>query len=286
LPRRIAFIGGGYISFEFAHIAARAGAVVTLFHRGPRPLPRFDPDLVEILVERTRALGVDVRLTAAVREVRRDGEGYAVESETAGVRQPVGADAVFHGAGRVPALDGLALDTVGTAAGPRGIAVNAYLQSVSNPAVYAAGDCADTQGAPLTPVASLEGRVAARNMLEGNVEQMSYPAVPSVVFTVPPLARVGLLESEARERGFAFDTHFARTGGWYSTLRVGESHSAYKVLVESGSGRVLGAHLLGPGAEEQVNLFAMAMNAGLTGSDVQRMIFAYPTYASDIGYML
>ncbi len=126
----------------------------------------------------------------------------------------------------------------------------------------------------------------ADNLLNGNQRKVSYPPIPSLVFTVPPLASVGLQESEAQEQGLKFDTHFEKTGSWYSSARIGEEYSAHKVLVEEGSGRILGAHLLGPNAEELINLFTMAMAGGLQSQDIKRMIFGYPTYASDISYMV
>jgi glutathione reductase (NADPH) len=107
-----------------------------------------------------------------------------------------------------------------------------------------------------------------------------------MVFTVPPLGRVGLLEEEARQRGIDLDVHFQETGHWYSSLRVAESHSAYKVLIDKGTGRLVGAHLMGPGAEEQLNLSALAMNAGLSANQIKAAIFVYPSYASDLGSMV
>jgi glutathione reductase (NADPH) len=160
------------------------------------------------------------------------------------------------------------------------------LQSVSNQAVYAAGDCAATDGPPLTPVGSYEGSVVAANLLEGNHRKVSYPSIPSLVFTVPALAAVGLQESTAREQGLDFEIHFAQTGSWYSSARIGEECSAYKVLVEKGSERILGAHLLGPNAEELVNLFTMAIGQGMNAKDIKAVIFGYPTFASDMGYMV
>ena len=115
---------------------------------------------------------------------------------------------------------------------------------------------------------------------------MKYPPIPSVVFTLPPVARVGLLEEEARQQGMEFDVKFQKTGQWYSSMRVGERYSAYKTLVEKGTGNILGAHLIGPGAEEQINLFAMAIGAGLTANQLKGVIFAYPSYASDLGSMV
>ncbi len=286
LPSRIVFVGGGYISFEFAHVSARGGAQVTLLHRSAHPLKGFDPDLVAMLVERTRKLGVDLQLEAEVCGVERSVKGFTVQASRSDGKRSFEADLVVHGAGRVPDIDDLGLTEAGVEHDRRGVKVNKFLQSVSNPAVYSAGDCAATDGPPLTPVGGYEGGVVAANLLEGNRREVSYPPIPSLVFTVPPLASVGLMESEAQEQGLNFETHFERTGSWYSSARIGEEYSAHKVLVEKKSGRILGAHLLGPNAEELINLFTMAMAGGLHSKDVKGMIFGYPTYASDISYMV
>jgi glutathione reductase (NADPH) len=206
----------------------------------------------------------------------RDAQGDAV----------VDSDLVVHGAGRVPDIDELSLAAGGISASRAGIEVNEYLQSVSNPLVWAAGDCAATAGPPLTPVAEYEGRTVAANLLEGPHLTAEYDAIPSVVFTLPPLARVGLLEEEARERGFDFTVNHQDTASWYSSRRVGEAFSAFKVLVQNGTGRILGAHLLGPHADETINLFALAMRTGLTADQFKHMLWAYPTQASDTAYMV
>lgn len=286
LPSSIAFIGGGYVSFEFAHVAARAGARVTMFHRGPRPLEQFDPDLVDRLATRTRELGIDLRLATDVRRVESvNGRRRVVGSAESG-EVVVDADCVVHGAGRVPDLQDLDLDAGGVTYSRGGVTVNEYLQSVSNPKVYAAGDCADSNGPPLTPVAAYEGRVVAANLLEGNHTRAEYVAVPSVVFTIPPLARAGVDEDEARRQQLRFTVRHEETAGWHSSRRVGERHSAFKVLVEDGTDRILGAHLLGPHADETINLFALAMRAGIPARQLSEMLWAYPTQASDIAYML
>lgn len=288
LPDRIAFVGGGFISFEFAHIARRAGASeVTIFHRGERALQAFDRDLVALLVERTRELGIDVRFPACVDGVAARGSAFCVEVSTPEGPQSLECDAVVHGAGRVPNLDGLQLEVANVEYGPRGIKVSKSMRSVTNPAVFSAGDCADTPAPNLTPVSAYEARVAFKNLLAGeDARQVEYPAIPSMVFTVPPFGRVGLLEEEARERGIDLDVHFQETGGWYSSLRVAEPHSAYKVLVDKNTGQIVGAHLIGPGAEEQLNLLTLAMNAGLSANQIKATIFAYPSYASDLGSMV
>jgi glutathione reductase (NADPH) len=286
LPSSIAFVGGGYIAFEFAHIAARAGARVTIIHRGERPLERFDADLVERLVQRTRAAGIDLNLRAEVCAITAVGRGYRVQFDGAGGKDEIDADSVVHAAGRVPDLDDLQLDVGGVERSRDGVRVNGFLQSVSNPKVYAAGDCAATGGPRLTPVAGYEGRVAAANLLEGTNTAVDYSAIPSVVFTIPPLASVGLTEAEARRDGLRFTTRYEDTSTWYSSRRLAETASAFKILIEEKSGRLLGAHLLGPHADETINLFSVAMRFGVTADRLKQMIWAYPTHASDITYMV
>lgn len=286
LPRRIAFIGGGYISFEFAHVAARAGAEVTILHRGERPLAQFDPDLVNKLIDRTRELGVDVRLRMEAKAIEQSSAGFTVHASGSGKDHLFQADMVVHGAGRVPEIEDLDLEAGGVAYDKRGVKVNEYLQSVSNPAVYAAGDAAASGGPPLTPVAGYEGQIVAANLLEGNHSKPSYTGIPSVVFTVPPLAAVGLQEQTARKQGFHFKMKQEDTSAWYSSRRIGEKCSGFKVLIEEGTDRILGAHLLGPHADDLINLFALAIQAGLRAADLKRAIFAYPTHESDVRYML
>ena len=285
LPRRIVFVGGGFISFEFAHVAIRAGAKVTILHRGSRPLPLFDPDLVERLVERSRLLGIDIRLDTSVTHIERGKSGFVVHGQHDGNKVIFESDLVVHGAGRVPAVDDLDLNAAGIDAIDRRITLNEFLQSVSNPAVYVAGDAASV-GPALTPVAGYEGRLVSANLLEGNHLSADYSVVPSVAFTIPPLAMVGLTEEAARQRGLRFQTNFIDTSSWYSSKRVGETHSGSKVLIDEESGKILGAHLLGPSAEELINLFAMAMRSGITSSQIKEMLFAYPTHGSDMAYMV
>ncbi|MGH9396559.1 MAG: dihydrolipoyl dehydrogenase family protein [Terriglobia bacterium] len=287
LPQRIVFVGGGYISFEFAHVAARAGAEATILHREARPLAGFDPDLVNLLVERTRELGVDVQLETVVDGIEKGSSGLLVHTSTASGKRTFQADLVVHGAGRVPEIDDLGLDTAGVEwDGRKGVKVNEYLQSVSNRAVYSAGDAAASGGYPLTPVAGYEGRIATANLLEGNHAKTNYLGIPTVVFTIPHLAAVGLQEETARGQRLRFRTNHANTSGWYSSRRVGETHSAYKVLVEEASDRILGAHLLGPASDELINIFALAVRSGITATVLREMIFAYPTVGSDLPYMV
>jgi glutathione reductase (NADPH) len=285
LPRRLVLVGGGYIASEFSHIAARAGAKVTILQRGARMLTGFDPDLVQWLTDKSRRLGIDIRLNAHVRAVQEAGDGFRVDFDSYGVSSSVDADLVVHAAGRVPDLENLALEAGGIRHNGHRLELNEYLQSTTNSSVYAAGDAASA-GPPLTPVASRDGRVVAINMLEGNREKPNYLGVPSVVFTTPPLARVGMLEDEARRQKLRFRVHKESTADWYTARRVAEDCAGFKVLIEEGTERVLGAHLIGPHADEVINLFGLAIRKELSAADLRDLVSSYPTASSDIGYML
>ncbi len=283
LPRSIVFIGGGYVSFEFAHVAARAGADVTILHRSARPLDAFDGDLVSRLVRASEERGIRVHVDTPVESIEARGDGFVVHARG----RHFDADLVVHGAGRVPATASLELDRGGVTITQRGaVAVNDYLQSVGNEAVYAAGDVAGTVHPALTPVSSEHGHVVAENLLHGNTRRPDLTEVPSVVFTIPPLAKVGLTEDQARAQGVRFTVLSEDASTWYSTRRTGESHAASKVLVEETTGRILGAHLFGPNAAEVINVFAIAIRAGMTAEQVKATTFAYPTGASDVSYMV
>lgn len=171
-------------------------------------------------------------------------------------------------------------------AGERGVMVNEYLQSVSNPAVYAGGDSASTDGLPLTPVAGLDGKVIAVNLLRGNQQTPDYRAIPTVVFSIPPLAAVGLREEIARDQGLKFTIKHEDTSDWYSSRRIGNKYSSYKVLIDKENDRILGAHVFGPHADDVINLFALAMRAGVKASAVRSVPYAYPSASGDIAYMV
>jgi glutathione reductase (NADPH) len=286
LPRRILFVGGGYIAFEFAHLAAIAGSQVTIVHRGPRPLALFDPDLVDQLVDRNVELGIDLRPGTKAIGIEKTAKGLTVRAATSGEMVSFQADMVVHAAGRAPEVNDLNLDLAGIEWDGRGVRVNEFLQSVSNPAVYAAGDAAASGGPPLSPVAGYEGRLVAANLLKNNHQKTNYAGVASVVFTVPPLAAIGLSERAAREQNLKFKVKMEMTSNLYSSRRIAEIHSGYKVLVEDRTDRILGAHVLGAEAGEVINLFAIAIRSGMHASDLRHMLFAYPTSGSNMARML
>ncbi|QYF89156.1 NAD(P)/FAD-dependent oxidoreductase [Arthrobacter sp. PAMC25284] len=286
LPPRIVFVGGGFVSFEFAHIAARAGSSPVIVDRGARPLKSFDADLVELLVERGSGAGVQVQSRTSITRVEKAGAVYRIHLDRGGTPAVLDADLVVHGAGRVPDLARLDLEKARVAYGKRGVAVADHLQSTTNPDVYAAGDSADTPGMPLTPVAVFEAKVAASNMLKSGSTAPDYAAIPTAVFTIPELVRIGMLEHEARDAGLDVDVRYNDTSGWYSNYRIGETAGATKILVDKATNRIVGAHLFGSGYAELANTISVAMKHGLTTRQLKSATAAYPSTGSDLGSMI
>ncbi|KRS11697.1 dihydrolipoyl dehydrogenase family protein [Roseovarius indicus] len=286
LPKRILFIGGGFVSFEFAHIAARAGANPIIVDRGARPLRGFDPDLVEMLIERGTGIGVVLMRETKIVSVAETNGAFTVEVKSGDQTRTIETDLVVHGAGRVAALADLSLETAKVDYSDKGIVVAPHLQSTTNSTVFAAGDSADTDGMPLTPVAVIEGKVAASNMLKDAQTTPDYAGIPTAVFTVPEVARVGMLESEARDAGHDVDVRFTDTSGWYSNYRIGETSAAAKILVDRSNGKILGAHLFGPEYGELINFFGLAIKLGLAAKQLKSMTAAYPSVGSDLGSLL
>lgn len=285
LPKRILFVGGGYIAFEFAHIAARVGSDVQIIDRGHRPLKAFDPDLVDKLVQRSRSASM-YTLTpvssqskkatkAASSQRRRSGASYSGRS-TWWFMAPEESPPLTTSIWPMPVL---------MPAGPGSPSPSISKASRTRPSMRPAMP-PTRQERRWTPVAVFEGKVAASNMLKGNTSTPEYRGVPSVVFTIPELARVGMLESEAKDQGRDVRVEFNDTSGWYSNLRVGERCAATKVIIDNKTDEVLGAHLLGPEYAELINFLGLAMRLGLKTSDLKKMVSAYPSVGSDLGSML
>jgi glutathione reductase (NADPH) len=233
-----------------------------------------------------RAMGITVATGARVEAIERSEQGLTVRYSSRGASTALEADLVVHAAGRRPALQALALEAGGVAVDEHGrLRLNEWLQSVSNPLVYAAGDSAQ-RGPPLTPVAGRDAQIVAANLLGGNTRAAHYHAVPTVAFTVPPIAAVGLDEAAARKADPRVRVRCARASEWYTARRLAEPVYGFKVLIDETNHHILGAHLVGPAAEDTINLFALAIREDLPPDALREALFAYPTAASDIGYML
>ncbi|WP_024476459.1 dihydrolipoyl dehydrogenase family protein [Arthrobacter sp. CAL618] len=286
LPPRIVFLGGGFISFEFAHIAARAGSSTLILDRGTRPLKNFDPDLVDLLIARGEKSGIIVQRGTSITRIDKSDNGFRLHLTQAGETSTIDADLVVHGAGRIPDLSRLNLEAAKVAYGPKGIQVADHLQSTTNPAVYAAGDAADTPGMPLTPVAVFEAKVAASNMLKSGTTAPDYFAIPTTVFTIPELVRLGMLEHEAADSGLDVDVRYTDTSAWYTNYRTGETSGASKILIDKSTDQIVGAHLFGTDYAELANTISLAMKHGLTTRQLKSTTATYPSVGSDLASLV
>jgi len=163
--------------------------------------------------------------------------------------------------------------------------VTEELRSTSNGGVWVAGDAVGGTG-QLSPVATYEGRIVGNNILNGGGQIPAYGHIPANVYTVPALATVGMTEEEATASGRSFQVKGGDMSGWRSSMTHAETVAFSKVLVEDDTNAILGAHIVGHGAEEIIHLFAMAMKHDLGTAALSDMVYAYPTFASDIKFMV
>lgn len=281
LPERIVFIGGGYISFEFAHIAANSGSEVHILQRGECVLEGFDPDLVETLVEESENLGVHVHVNRSAEKVEKTDSGYMVTTEGPDGKETWSADLVVAAAGRAPNLDRMDLDEANIKFDKSGVLVNPFMQSVTNPYVYAAGDVTSTDAPQLTPVAHLEGRAVVHNWTHGNEQKPVYELVPSAVFTIPRLAAVGMSVEKAKEKELETNILDIDLGSWFTYKVQNNRNARAKIITDAKNGHVLGAHIVGDEADEMINLFAIACQLKLRIEDLKQLVLAFPTASSD-----
>jgi glutathione reductase (NADPH) len=285
LPASVVFVGGGVIALEFSHVYARGGAKVTILEALPRLLDNFDADAVVRLRRETERIGVAIHTGVEVRRIERSGDRLRVIYEESGSEHMVEAERVVNGAGRVANLDGLDLAAGNIEAEHGRIALDAPLRSTSNPAVYVCGDAVATTP-QLSPIATYQGRIVGRNIVDGPVHTPDYTGVPSCVFTVPALASVGLTQAQAEATGIAFRPAVNDMHEWLSGRTYAERAAWAKVLIEEKTDRIIGAHILGHAGEELIHIFALAIKHNLTASAVRDLIYGFPTFSADIKSML
>ncbi|MBI2879441.1 MAG: NAD(P)/FAD-dependent oxidoreductase, partial [Candidatus Rokubacteria bacterium] len=189
-------------------------------------------------------------------------------------------DAVLAATGRPPNTAGLDLEAAGVAVERGAVKVNEFLQSPTAPYVYAAGDVIG--GHQHTPAAWYEGALAAENAVKGNHRSVDFTVFPTTVFTIPALAQVGLTEAEARRQGFEVAVGRAPFEDSSAAAVRGETEGLVKVVADARDGRVLGIHILGPGAEDLIHVAAVAMRGGLSRQDLAGMHYVFPTLAGSV----
>ena len=287
LPETMLFIGAGYIGMEFAHMAARFGVKVTMIDTGERPLHNFDEDMVGYLQNASKELGIKFIFNAKVVEIEKLRKNFRVTADQDGKEISETVELVFNTAGRIPSIEKLDLEKGNVSFSKKGVLVNKHLQNTTNKNVFSCGDVSDSEGLPLTPLSTEEGKIVSENILKkGMPAEAEYAAQPSVVFTLPNVASVGISEEDAKKQGLNYTLEHKLVPGWFNAKRVNAEEYAYKTIVDSKTGHILGAHLVGPEAAEIINLFSMAMSGNLTCEIVRKMIFAYPTWGNDIKSML
>ncbi|MDA8093377.1 MAG: NAD(P)/FAD-dependent oxidoreductase [Betaproteobacteria bacterium] len=281
VPRTLVIVGSGAVAFEFAHVFARLGSEVHVIAHSQRLLPHCDEEMVSHLVEHSMHLGIVFHRGREVTAIEHEADGHAAVLDTG---ERLKGEVMLNAAGRIPQVAALGLDAAGVAAGPEGVVVNEHLRSPGNPNIFAAGDA---RGQPmLSPTATYEGRLAAHNFLSREQAPARLDAVPQAIFTVPPLAMVGESEAMARERGSDVDVVAEEMSHWVVPSIAAAGPAFGKVISDRRSGRILGAHLFGQGADETIHIFAMAIRYGITCARLTEMIPVYPSHASTLHHLL
>ncbi|TAL37501.1 MAG: NAD(P)/FAD-dependent oxidoreductase [Spirochaetes bacterium] len=281
LPRSMIVLGGGPIGVELAQALGRLGVKVTVVEMAARLLPREEPELADLVGSFLRAEGVGIMTSVAATGAHKAGNGVMVEVRATGAAKAVAlrADTLLVAVGRVPVTDGLGLEHAGVKAGPRGIQVDARMQtSVSH--IYACGDAAGPYY--FSHMAGAQAVVAARNALIPVFRtKMDYSHVPWITFCDPELARSGLTEDEARAvHGPSIRVYRHRFEDTDRGKTDGVSGMAKFILDKSG--RMLGIHILGPHAGEILHQALLAKSAGMKFSRMAGMVHAYPSYSDVI----
>jgi pyruvate/2-oxoglutarate dehydrogenase complex dihydrolipoamide dehydrogenase (E3) component len=280
LPQHLVVLGGGYVGLEFAHAYRRFGSRVTILEHAPQLISREDPDVADEIRRLLTAEGIEVLLGADVVGVEgRSGEAVRLRVRTGGEEQTLAGSDILVAVGRTPNTAGIGLEATGVELDARGfIQVNDRLETTA-PGVWAIGECA---GSPqFTHVSEDDFRIIRDNLAGGRCSTRDR-LVPYCLFTDPPLARVGLSEAEARERGVAFRTAKLPTSAVLRTWTTGEAAGFMKVLVEAPGDRILGFSMIGSEAGEVMAAVQTAILGGLPYTVFRNAILAHPTMAEGL----
>ena len=280
LPEKMVFAGGGYIGMEFSHMMARAGVKVTVIEQSNQILSPFEKYVADYLMEDSIKLGIDIKLDSTLSSVEKNGDRFVVHYGHEGSIHQITTDMVYNTTGRVPSTKTLDLDKAGVVTDGGSVVVNDCLQSTTNKRFYACGDVS-SMNLPLTPLSGLEANIVAKNITEKK-HPMIPVDIPSVAFTIPQVASIGLTEEQATEQNKKFKVLKDDASGWFNTRRMNAGAYAYKVIIEEETGMVLGAHIVSHEAGETINLFSVAMNHDITFQHLQQTIFTYPSWANDL----
>ncbi|MCP5155373.1 MAG: glutathione-disulfide reductase [Ectothiorhodospiraceae bacterium] len=280
-PRRVAVVGAGYIAVELAGMFRALGSEVTMLVRRQSLLHGFDAMLGETLTEEMRGAGVDIRFGTAPTALERDTDG-AIRVRAQGDPPATTFDTVLWATGRHPRTADLGLAAAGVATAPDGSIPTDPFQATSAPGVYAIGDV--TGHDLLTPVAIAAGRRLADRLFAGMTDRrLEYDNIPTVVFSHPPVGTVGMTEDVARERhGDAVKVYRAKFTPMYHAFTRHRSQTAMKLVCVGPEERVVGCHVIGLGADEMLQGFAVAVKMGARKRDLDDTVAIHPTSAEEL----
>jgi len=280
LPRRIAIIGAGPIGCELAQTMQRLGAQVYLLEALDGILPREDRDAAAIIARTLAHEGVELVTGCNVTRAARRAAARTLSLEARGASRHVEVDEIFVGAGRLPNVNGLGLESAGVAYDPKsGIHVDDYLQS-TNPRIFAAGDvCSPLQ---FTHLSDAHARIVIRNALFFGRERVRRLAIPRCIYTEPEIAQVGLNAAEAAARAIAIRTFVQPLDAVDRALLDGETEGFAKVHVREGTDQIVGATIVAAHAGEMISELTLAMTAGIGLARIASAIHPYPTQAEAI----
>ncbi len=281
LPERIVIAGGGYIANEFAGIFHQFGSHVTIVNRSDTILRGYDEQLRDRLLQISLAKGIDFRFNSTFTSIERQDDGM-LKLDMKGCDDLV-ADQVLFAIGRQPNVAGLGLEAVGVELGERG-AVKVDGENRTNvPSIYAIGDVTDR--VQLTPVAIREGQAFADRVFGGKQCVIDYDHIPSAVFSHPPLAGVGMTESEARNDLGSVRIYTSDFRPMKNVLAGRNERSLYKLVVDETTDVVVGVHMIGPDAPELLQVAAIAVKAGLKKADFDATVALHPSMAEELVLM-
>lgn len=272
-PKRIAFVGAGIISMEFASIAALMGSEVTVIHHSERILSTYPARYVSRVVDKLKAQGVTFLLNHELASVAQDG-GDTVVTFTDG--STLACDYVLGATGRVANVENLGLEALGIAASSHGIEVDDHMRTAV-PNVFASGDCVAKRIPKLTPTATFESNYIAQQILGLSSEPISYPAIPNLVFTLPRIAQVGVTLAEAEADPGRWRIETVDFGKRLLFEAKNESDAEFAFVFSQETGLLEGAAFYGQDAGVWADLAAIVINQKLTGRDLSQMIFTFPT---------
>ena len=277
LPERMVIVGGGFIAVEFAGIFNGLGVDVTLVYRGEQVLRGFDEDIRSHVAAEMQRRGVKLILGAHPAEISgRPGDLQCRLSDG----QVLAASQVMLATGRKPHTRGLGLEAAGVETGPNGeIRVDAWSRT-SAPGVWAVGDVTDRIN--LTPVAIREGAAFARTEFYGQPTAFDHEVVASAVFSQPPVGTVGLTEAEARAAYPKIDIYMSRFRPMKETFYGGQEQALVKLVVDAGTQRMLGCHVVGPDAPEIIQMAAVPLKLGVTKAQWDSACAVHPTLAEEL----